>query len=50
MLMKNWDLCTGCVAQRTIKRAELTAFLRLLKKVTGPIKVHVDGEGIVDGI
>ena len=28
--------------QRTIKSAELTAFLCLLKKVIGPIKVHVD--------
>ena len=32
--------------QRTIKRAELTAFLCLLKKVIGPIKVHVDNKGI----
>ena len=32
--------------QRTIKRAELTAFLCLLKKVIiGPIKVHVDNRG-----
>ena len=31
--------------QRTIKRAELTAFLCLLKKVMGPIKVHVDKKG-----
>ena len=28
--------------QRTIKWAELTAFLCLFKKVMGPIKVHVD--------
>ena len=36
--------------QRTIKRAELTAFLCLLKKkVIGPIKVHVDNKGIIDG-
>ena len=28
--------------QRTIKRAELTAFLCLLRKVCGPVKVHVD--------
>ena len=34
---------------RTIKRAELTAFLRLLKKVIGPVKVHVDNKGIIDG-
>ena len=31
---------------RTIKRAELTAFLCLLKKVIGPIKVHVDNKGM----
>ena len=35
--------------QRTIKRAELTAFLCLLKDVVGPIKVHVDNKGILDG-
>ena len=35
--------------QRTIKSAELTAFLCLLKKVIGPIKVHVDNKGIIDG-
>ena len=36
--------------QRPTKRAELTAFLSILKKVTGPIKVHVDNKGIVDGL
>ena len=36
--------------QRTIKRAEVTAFLCLLKKVVGPIKVHVDNKGIIDGL
>ena len=35
--------------QRTIKRAELTAFPCLLKRVIGPIKVHVDNKGIIDG-
>ena len=35
--------------QRTIKRAEPTAFLCLLKKVVGPIKLHVDNKGITDG-
>ena len=35
--------------QRTIKRAELTAFTCMLKKVIGPIKVHVDNKGIIDG-
>ena len=36
--------------QRTIERAELTAFLCLLRKVCGPIKVHVDNKGIIDGL
>ena len=31
--------------QRTIKRAELTAFLCLLRKVIGSVKVHVDNKG-----
>ena len=35
--------------QRTIERAELTAFLCFLKKVIGPFKVHVDNKGIIDG-
>ena len=33
----------------TIKRAELTAFPCLLKKVIGPIKVHADNKGITHG-
>ena len=36
--------------QRTIKTAELTAFFCLLKEVIGPIKVHVDNKGTVDGL
>ena len=32
--------------QRTIKRAELTAFLSFLRKVSGPIKLLVDNKGI----
>ena len=36
--------------QRTIKRAEPMAFLCLLKKVIGSIKVHVDNKGIIDGL
>ena len=36
--------------QRTIKRAELTACLCLLKKITGSTKVHVDCKGILDGL
>ena len=36
--------------QRIIKRAELTAFLYLLKRVIGPTKVHVDNKGIIGGL
>ena len=36
--------------QRTIKRAELTAFLCLTRKVCGPIKVYVDNKGTIDGL
>ena len=39
--------------QRTIKRAELTAsrcLLKIFEKVIGPIKVHVDNKGIIDGL
>ena len=36
--------------QRTIKRRELTVFFCFLKKVIGPIKVHVDNTGIIDGL
>ena len=35
--------------QRTIKRAELTAFLCFLRKVSGPIKVHVDNKEYLMG-
>ena len=50
-MMKRWGPCMGCTAQwraefevqRTIKRAELTAFSCLLK-VIGPIKVYVDNK------
>ena len=34
--------------QRTIKRAELTAFSCFLRKVCGPIEVHV--KGTIDGL
>ena len=33
--------------QRTIKRAELTAFLCIVKNVIGLIKVHVDHKEII---
>ena len=36
--------------QRTVKWAELTALLFLLKRVTAPIEVHVDNKGIIDGL
>ena len=39
-----------CEVQRTIKRADLTAFLCLLRKVYGHIEVHVDNMGIIDGL
>ena len=56
--MKNWDLLHGMYGsmeaelevQRTIKRAELTAFPCLLKKVIGPTKVYADNKGIIDGL
>ena len=40
----------GYEVQPTMKRAELTAFLCLLKKVIGPIKVQVDNQGTIDGL
>ena len=36
--------------QRTIGRTELTAFLCLLTRVIGPIKVHVDNKRIIGGL
>ena len=36
--------------QRTNNRAELTAFLCLLSKVSGPITVHMDNKGTIDGL
>ena len=33
-------------AQRTIKRAELTAYLCLARKAIGPTMVHVDGSSM----
>ena len=38
----------GYEVRSTMKRAELTAFLCLLKKVIGPIKVHVVNQGKID--
>ena len=36
--------------RHTIKRAELTPFLSLLKTAIGPAMVHVDNTGIIDGL
>ena len=36
--------------QRTIKRAELTAFLCLFRTVCGPLKDHVDDKGFIAGL
>ena len=36
--------------QRTIKRAELTAFVCLFRKAIGPTVVHVDSKRIIDGL
>ena len=36
--------------QRTVERAELTAFLCFLRKLSGPVKVLVDNERIIDGL
>ena len=36
--------------QRTIKGAELSAFLCFLRKVSGATRMHVDNKGIIDGV
>ena len=36
--------------QRTIKRAERTAFFGLLRTAIGPTTVHVDTQGNIDGL
>ena len=36
--------------QRTVKSAELTAFLCLFREAIGPAMVHVDNKGIIDGL
>ena len=40
---------TDLEVQHTIKRAALTAFFRLLRRILGPTTVHVD-KGIIDGL
>ena len=57
-MMRRWGHCMGmCFSmeaelevQRTIKRADLSAFLCFFGKVCGPRKVHVDNKGIIDGL
>ena len=50
--MVTWGLCTvyGGRIRGPAHQAELTAFLLLLKKITGPAKVHVDDKRIIDGL
>ena len=36
--------------QRTIKRADLTAFIRHFGRVVGPTTDHVDNKGIINGL
>ena len=43
-------LDAGLEEERTMKKAELTAFLCLLRKAIGPTMVHVDDRGINDGL
>ena len=43
-----WKPCGGYSA--TIERADLTAFLCLLRKAIGPSIVHVDNKWIIDGL
>ena len=48
-----WDVRTldaELEVQRTIKRAELIAFLCLVRKAVDPTVVHVDNKGIIDGL
>ena len=56
-MMKRWAVAwdvrlveAEIEVQRTIKRAELTSFLSLLKRVIGPVRVHVDNKGVIDGL
>ena len=50
MLGMHGTLDAELEVQRTTKRAELTAFLCLLRKVISPTTVHVDDKGIIDGL
>ena len=43
-------LDTELEVQRTIKRAELTAFLCFRREMVGPTTAHVDNRGISDGL
>ena len=46
LLRKRWQVGSMWLGevQRTVKMAELTAFLCLTRKVCGPIKIHVDNK------
>ena len=53
--MRSWDHCVKCTdadleVQRTIKRAELRAFLSLLRRIVGSTAARVDDKRIIDGL
>ena len=58
IVMRRWGPYMGCMApwkqilrsSQASKRTELTAFLCLLNGVIGPLTVHVDNKGIIDGL
>ena len=58
MMTRRRGQCVGCTAlldaelevQRTIKRARLMDVLCFLRKAVGPTMVHVDNQGIPDGL
>ena len=55
---KSWDRCVGCMGRWRLnsrcsalsKRAELTAFSCLVKKVFGLTNMHVDNKGSIHGL
>ena len=53
---RRWGRCVGCVGhwiqnwRCSAPSKELTAFLCQLRKAVGPAMVHVDNEGIIDGL
>ena len=46
----NGSLDAELEVQRPIKRAELTAFLRLLGRIVGHTTAYVDNKRIMDGL